>query len=222
MTECRVETDLNSGSSILYRHVRRCLELHKGFETYPVSAEFFHGRSREKISKSRSQRSRLLFGLDALKMSIPAPWQQAWDGAQPRLEAIRSSLARLPSLPAQPARVGQVDAELLDQELLHLLKEPIAKALGIISVRLTRLTARCRSLMTVDWLGVLNRAGGYTYSSIIIIQILSLGLWSHIWSQTPKLTVFYIEADKPGNRSDSYVTLHGNAEKQFISNRDLY
>jgi peroxin-2 len=68
-------------------------------------------------------------------MSIPASWQLAWDNAQPRIQAIQHSLAHTnPSL-SQPARVGQLDAEILDQELLQVLKEPISKALGLLSVR---------------------------------------------------------------------------------------
>lgn len=66
-------------------------------------------------------------------MSTPAFWQQAWDDAQPQLEAIRHSLRELPLIPARTLRVGQLDAELLDQELLQLLKEPISKALGLVS-----------------------------------------------------------------------------------------
>jgi peroxin-2 len=71
-------------------------------------------------------------------------WQQAWDQAQPQIEAIRSSLGTgttpLVSQSVQghvkghALRIGQLDAELLDHELLQLLKEPVSKPLRLISV----------------------------------------------------------------------------------------
>jgi peroxin-2 len=67
-------------------------------------------------------------------MSTPAFWQQAWDEAQPQIEAIQHSLRQLPLVRARTLRVGQLDAEILDQELLQLLKEPISKALSLLSV----------------------------------------------------------------------------------------
>jgi peroxin-2 len=70
-------------------------------------------------------------------MSIPASWQLAWDNAQPRIQAIRHSLVHTDPSQSQLARVGQLDAEILDQELLQVLKEPISKALGLLSVRYT-------------------------------------------------------------------------------------
>ena len=69
-------------------------------------------------------------------MALPAFWQQAWDLAEPRLTTIRTALegtARGPE--ARNLRVGQLDSELLDQELLQLLREPIYKSLDILNVR---------------------------------------------------------------------------------------
>ena len=62
-------------------------------------------------------------------------WEQAWLDAQPRLNTIRDSLSSLPHLPERILRVGQLDAELLDQELVGVLKEPINKAMGQLRVR---------------------------------------------------------------------------------------
>ncbi|KAF8528820.1 peroxisomal biogenesis factor 2 [Hysterangium stoloniferum] len=62
----------------------------------------------------------------------PASWQQAWELAQPRLEAIRKSTTTFHQSIPRVLRVGQLDAELLDQELLQILKEPFYKALGLI------------------------------------------------------------------------------------------
>ena len=65
----------------------------------------------------------------------PSPaWQQAWDQAQSQLSSIRESLSTFPRYAPRVLRVGQLDSELLDQELLQLLKEPITKALGLIQV----------------------------------------------------------------------------------------
>ncbi|KAG1872736.1 Pex12 amino terminal region-domain-containing protein [Suillus tomentosus] len=62
-------------------------------------------------------------------------WQQAWDAAQPRLHSIRDVLAS-PTFPKpnpRIIRVGQLDAELLDAELVHILIEPVSKALATVN-----------------------------------------------------------------------------------------
>lgn len=71
--------------------------------------------------------------------SLPVPptmsaLQQAWDDAQPRLRTIRESVKSLAPPHARILRVGQLDAELLDQELVHLLQDPLIKALALIHV----------------------------------------------------------------------------------------
>ncbi|KIJ70092.1 hypothetical protein HYDPIDRAFT_51693, partial [Hydnomerulius pinastri MD-312] len=65
-----------------------------------------------------------------------ATWQQAWDAAQPALSSIRNSLGTTPSPIPRTVRVGQLDSELLDQELVHLLYEPLQKALSVANVSL--------------------------------------------------------------------------------------
>ncbi len=73
-------------------------------------------------------------------MARPAFWQQAWDLAEPRLTTIRTALEGTAIGPeARNPRVGQLDSELLDQELLQLLREPIYKSLDILNVRSMRL-----------------------------------------------------------------------------------
>lgn len=68
-------------------------------------------------------------------MSAPrrTVWQDAWDRAQPRLSAIRTSLSSATSATPRALRVGQLDSELLDQELIHLLEEPLNKALALVN-----------------------------------------------------------------------------------------
>ncbi|KIL00589.1 hypothetical protein PAXRUDRAFT_129446 [Paxillus rubicundulus Ve08.2h10] len=68
--------------------------------------------------------------------SWQAVWQQAWDSAQPTLSSIRGSLGATASPTPRILRVGQLDSELLDQELVHLLCEPLQKALSIANVSL--------------------------------------------------------------------------------------
>lgn len=67
-------------------------------------------------------------------MSHLTPWQQAWDQAQPRLLSLRDSLPSSAVPASRILRVGQLDAELLDQELVHILLEPVNKALALIHV----------------------------------------------------------------------------------------
>jgi peroxin-2 len=63
-------------------------------------------------------------------------WQHAWDTAQPRIQHLRESLNAQTATSSRVLRVGQLDAELLDQELVQILKEPIAKSLSLVHVRL--------------------------------------------------------------------------------------
>lgn len=61
--------------------------------------------------------------------------EQAWDVAKPKLAAIQSSLSSSKHPEQRIVRVGQLDAELLDQELAQVLQEPITRALSLINVR---------------------------------------------------------------------------------------
>ncbi|EUC67429.1 peroxisomal biogenesis factor 2 [Rhizoctonia solani AG-3 Rhs1AP] len=65
-----------------------------------------------------------------MSTTIPDFWQTAWDAAQPRLDALRQSPTRTPIF--RPLRVGQLDSEQLDSELLVILKEPLRKGLDLI------------------------------------------------------------------------------------------
>ncbi|KDQ64645.1 hypothetical protein JAAARDRAFT_167135 [Jaapia argillacea MUCL 33604] len=60
-------------------------------------------------------------------------WQQDWQDAQPSLSSISRSLTAQSPPKSRILRVGQLDAELLDQELVHLLQEPLTKALSLIN-----------------------------------------------------------------------------------------
>ena len=60
-------------------------------------------------------------------------WQQAWNEAEQRLRVWQQSWTP-PHVRERPLRVGQLDAELLDEELVQLLQEPILKALSNLNV----------------------------------------------------------------------------------------
>ena len=69
-------------------------------------------------------------------MALPTFWQHAWDAAGPRLRSISTTLdGAAPAPQGRNPRVGQLDSELLDQELLQLLREPIYKSLDTLRVR---------------------------------------------------------------------------------------
>lgn len=61
-------------------------------------------------------------------------WEQAWNNAQPALSSIRATLSSSTSPDPRIIRVGQLDSELLDQELVLLLQEPLHKALSLVNV----------------------------------------------------------------------------------------
>lgn len=71
-------------------------------------------------------------------MSLPVPptWQDAWNSAQSSFDTIRGTSSN-PSSPyptprSRVIRVGQLDSSLLDQELVHILLEPVNKAIGLV------------------------------------------------------------------------------------------
>jgi peroxin-2 len=66
--------------------------------------------------------------------SIPSVLEDAWSKVQPSLTGIREALASQELPHPRIIRVGQLDSELLDQELVHLLQEPVIKALSFVNV----------------------------------------------------------------------------------------
>lgn len=132
-------------------------------------------------------------------MTLPAFWQQAWDLAEPRLTTIRTSLegtARGPE--ARNLRVGQLDSELLDQELLQLLREPIYKSLDILNVRSMRLEnaqKQCGARADALPLDISETVEGAVRARADVapanypVQILDLGFGRIVWRQAPKPAV---------------------------------
>lgn len=58
--------------------------------------------------------------------------EDTWQRARPKLSAASKLVLR--DVAPKIARVGQLDAELLDNELLQLLQDPLLKALSLIRV----------------------------------------------------------------------------------------
>ncbi|KLO11238.1 hypothetical protein SCHPADRAFT_999056 [Schizopora paradoxa] len=65
-------------------------------------------------------------------MTLPSFWQQAWDEAEPRLREW-GELWRNATVDPRVLRVGQLDAELLDEDLVQVLNEPLSKALSMLN-----------------------------------------------------------------------------------------
>ncbi|KAL1747674.1 Pex12 amino terminal region-domain-containing protein [Schizophyllum fasciatum] len=59
-------------------------------------------------------------------------WEDAWERALPRLSSIRETLSTN-ALVSRVTRVGKLDSELLDQELVQLLEEPLRKAFSLLN-----------------------------------------------------------------------------------------
>ncbi|KZT53286.1 hypothetical protein CALCODRAFT_557575 [Calocera cornea HHB12733] len=90
-------------------------------------------------------------------MSLPATWQSSWAAHLPQLHAVQSALGSHLPFRAHPARIAQLDAELLDEELAELLQDPLARALEPV------LAGSWRALLSLE-LGLIIRAILYKYS----------------------------------------------------------
>jgi len=67
-------------------------------------------------------------------MSSASVLDDAWNRAQPALSAIRTGFGNVSHNDGRVMRVSQLDSELLDQELVDLLKQPLNTALNLLSV----------------------------------------------------------------------------------------
>ena len=61
-------------------------------------------------------------------------WTSSWNEIQPKLNQIRRSLATLKTSSLKVMRVSQLDSDLLDLELLDILKEQLWKSLSLLKV----------------------------------------------------------------------------------------
>ena len=86
--------------------------------------------------------------MSTVSSSSTTPWQRIWNEAQPTLEEIRHNVGSDTS--PRITRVGKLDAELLDQELVQVLQEPLAKALGLINVRFSGFKSESEMMSTLQ------------------------------------------------------------------------
>ncbi|KAF9268116.1 peroxisomal biogenesis factor 2 [Marasmius fiardii PR-910] len=71
-------------------------------------------------------------------MSSTSTWEQVWNNVQPSLNTIKDHLRAIKAPNTRVIRVGQLDSELLDQELVHLLRDPLMKSLSTINALWSR------------------------------------------------------------------------------------
>lgn len=76
-------------------------------------------------------------------------WEDVWNNARPRLSSIQDTLRSLNSPRSRIIRVGQLDSELLDLELVNILVEPLRKALELVNV-LSESFFKCSLLIPLE------------------------------------------------------------------------
>lgn len=124
-------------------------------------------------------------------LALNQSWQNAWSDAQDRISRIRADVAATPSPHPRITRVGKVDAELLDAELVQLLKEPLTKALSLVNVRISLSLSRCddavptRHLPTVGLEGAV-RARARAAHPARAVQVLRLGPRVELWREVAR------------------------------------
>ncbi|KAI8326887.1 Pex12 amino terminal region-domain-containing protein [Blakeslea trispora] len=80
----------------------------------------------------------------------PTPeWTSSWKEIQPALDKVRQSLTTLKTSSLKVMRVSQLDSDLLDLELLDILKEQLWKALSCLKPTL-------KETFEPEWLALLN------------------------------------------------------------------
>lgn len=65
---------------------------------------------------------------------VSTEWRTNWENIQPILNKIRQSVASLKSSSLKVMRVGQLDSEILDNELVDILKEQLWSAFSLFKV----------------------------------------------------------------------------------------
>ncbi|KAI0660926.1 peroxisomal biogenesis factor 2 [Cubamyces menziesii] len=122
----------------------------------------------------------------SLPPALDQPWQRAWSDAERRIPQLQADIAATPSPHARITRVGKVDAELLDAELIQLLKEPLTKALNLAN---STLKAKLEPELTL----------------LIHLVLYKFSVWDHGASYGAKLQGLKYMSSKHGTR------LHGGS-----------
>jgi peroxin-2 len=156
-------------------------------------------------------------------MTQPTSWQQLWDQAQPTLNNAERSLTSTPAPAASRIlRVGQLDAELLDAELVNLLRDPLSKALGLVNVRPPRPTFLHPDAFTDVYVYVWFRAQSALRSRFdpelslfIRLTLYRLSVWATGASYGAKLQdLKYVV---PSSAADGHVLFSCACELCFVS-----
>lgn len=66
--------------------------------------------------------------------TVSTEWRSNWESIQPALSKVRQSLASLKVSSLKVMRVSQLDSEILDNELVDILKEQLWSALSLFKV----------------------------------------------------------------------------------------
>ena len=111
--------------------------------------------------------------------SIPSVLEDAWSKVQPSLTGIREALASQELPHPRIIRVGQLDSELLDQELVHLLQEPVIKALSFVDVSFFYLNSLNIWNLSFHWQQATFRARfGAELHLLIQLMLYKLSIWN--------------------------------------------
>lgn len=65
---------------------------------------------------------------------VPTEWNSNWKDIQPALRKVRRSMASLRTSSLKVMRVSQLDSDILDMELVDILKEQLWAALSLFKV----------------------------------------------------------------------------------------
>src|SRR6266702_7975558 len=115
-------------------------------------------------------------------------WQQLWDRAQPILGNAEQSLASTVSPTPRILRVGQLDSELLDVELVNILRDPLSKALGLVNVYQSLFcAAELRLIRRVHTQSTLKSRFEPELSLFIQLTLYRLSVWANGASYGAKL-----------------------------------
>lgn len=116
-----------------------------------------------------------------MSSSSPSSWLQVWEEARPQLISIQDQLSTSRTPAERIIRVGQLDAELLDQELVQLLQEPVGKALNLMNV-----CSPCPENLrdTYGMTDFVQRSiprRAYSPHPTYFVQVLCMGQWCKLW-----------------------------------------
>lgn len=138
-------------------------------------------------------------------MALPSYWQQAWDEAEPRLREW-AELWRNATVDTRVLRVGQLDAELLDEDLVQTLNEPLTKALNLLNVSfLATRSSECFSEDTCIAVILEIQVGARTHPahSLDFVQVLSVGPRSNVRREASRSPLLCTQ--QKGVEASSYV-----------------